>query len=67
MRLIDEVLAGESLGQAFFLEGELERVKIAIVGVRGVQDRFRAVLKARFSPSFSECLVLTKIPVRSRD
>lgn len=45
VRLIDEMLAGESLQQAFFLEEEIESARIAIKGVRGVEDKFRGVLK----------------------
>lgn len=47
MRLIDEMLAGEALHQAFFLESEMERARIAMLGVRGVEDKFRNVLKVR--------------------
>lgn len=54
VRLIDELLAGEALQQAFFLESELERAKIAMLGVRGVEERFKAVCKA--SPFFFDGL-----------
>jgi conserved oligomeric Golgi complex subunit 4 len=45
IRLIDELLGGEALQQAFFLEAELEQAKIAMLGVRGVEERFRGVCK----------------------
>jgi hypothetical protein len=45
VRLIDEVLAGDVLHQAFFLDAEMERAKIAVLGVRGVEDKFRSTLK----------------------
>ena len=48
VRLVDEMLGGEVLQQSFFLETELERAKIAMLGVRGVEDKFRGVLKVRF-------------------
>lgn len=47
VRLVDELLAGEALQQSFFLETELERARIAMLGVRGVEDKFRGVLKVR--------------------
>jgi hypothetical protein len=39
------VLAGDVLHQAFFLDAEMERAKIAVLGLRGVEDKFRSVLK----------------------
>lgn len=43
------MLSGDLLSQAFFLDNELESARIAILGVRGVEDKFRAVLKVRTS------------------
>ncbi|ORY88716.1 COG4 transport protein-domain-containing protein [Leucosporidium creatinivorum] len=56
VRLIDELLAGEALQQAFFLESELERARIAMLGVRGVEERFRAVCKTGLDHLFNQLL-----------
>lgn len=45
VRLIDETLAAEQLENAFFRSKERERARIALVHVRGVEDKFRSVLK----------------------
>ncbi|KAL8286854.1 hypothetical protein RQP46_003860 [Phenoliferia psychrophenolica] len=56
VRLVDELLAGEALHQAFFLASETERARIAIVGVRGVEDKCRGVLKAGLDHLFNQLL-----------
>ncbi|KAK4050105.1 Golgi transport complex subunit 4 [Microbotryomycetes sp. JL201] len=56
VRLVDELLAGETLQDAFFLEAELERAKIAILQVRSTEDKFRSVLKAGLDHLFNQLL-----------
>ncbi|KAM0754435.1 COG4-domain-containing protein [Meredithblackwellia eburnea MCA 4105] len=56
VRLVEEILGGEALLQAFFVEDELERARIAIVGVRGVEDKFRGVLKSGLDHLFNQLL-----------
>lgn len=48
MRLVEEILGGEVLEQAFFLGSELERARLAVIGLRGGEEKFRSVLKVRF-------------------
>lgn len=47
VRLIDELLAGPTVEQGFFLPTEIERARIAVMSVRSIEERFRAVLKVR--------------------
>ncbi|KAK4703766.1 conserved oligomeric Golgi complex subunit 4, partial [Phenoliferia sp. Uapishka_3] len=56
VRLVEEILSGEALNEAFFLGAELERARIAIVGVRGVEDKFRGVLKSALDHLFNQLL-----------
>ncbi|KAM0788201.1 hypothetical protein ACM66B_001360 [Microbotryomycetes sp. NB124-2] len=56
VRLVDEVLAGETLQDAFFLETELERAKIGILQVKSTEDKFRGVLKAGLDHLFNQLL-----------
>ena len=56
MRLVDELLVGEALHQAFFLGAEAERARIAVVSVRGAEDRFRGALKAGLDHLFNQLL-----------
>ena len=53
VRLIDDMLAGEALHQAFFIDAEMERARIAVLGVRGAEDKFRGVLKVRRCTCYS--------------
>ncbi|KAK4058322.1 Golgi transport complex subunit 4 [Microbotryomycetes sp. JL221] len=56
VRLVEEVLAGETLQDAFFLEPELERAKIAVLQLRGTEDKFRSVLKVGLDHLFNQLL-----------
>lgn len=47
VRLVDEVLAGQALDEAFFLPSEIDRARIALLSIRSVDERFRSVLKVR--------------------
>lgn len=56
MRLFDELIAGEALSSSFFLEGETERARMAMYGVRGLEDKFRSVLKSGLDRLFLQLL-----------
>ncbi|KAI5479668.1 hypothetical protein MNV49_003178 [Pseudohyphozyma bogoriensis] len=56
VRLMDEMLSGDALNQTFFVESELERARIALVGVKGVEDKFRSVLKSGLDHLFNQLL-----------
>jgi len=64
-RLIDELLAGEAVSSAFFLEGETERARLALYGVRGLEDKFRSVLKSGLDHLFNQLLRPRLRPVLS--
>lgn len=61
VRLIDELLANDALPQSFFLEGELDRTRIAFVGLRGAEDKFRGIVKVSSFGDSSHMAVILKL------
>lgn len=53
VRLVDELLAGQTLDEAFFLPTEIDRSRIALLSIRSIEERFRSVLKVGTLVSFA--------------
>jgi hypothetical protein len=49
--MVDELLTAETLDNNFFQDRERERARIAMVHVRGTEDKFKTVLKVSGMPS----------------
>lgn len=54
VRLVDELMAGEALHQAFFIDIELEEARTAMKTVRSLEDKFRGVLKSGLDQLFNQ-------------
>ncbi|KDE05958.1 hypothetical protein MVLG_03644 [Microbotryum lychnidis-dioicae p1A1 Lamole] len=54
LRMIDEMLAGEALQSSFFVEAELERAKVAFLGVRSLEERFKSILRSGLDTLFNQ-------------
>lgn len=54
MRLIDEVLQGETFNQGFFLPAEVDRARISILGIRSSESHFRNTLKTSLDHLFNQ-------------
>ncbi|SCV74096.1 BQ2448_6528 [Microbotryum intermedium] len=67
LRMIDEMLAGEAFESSFFVEAELERAKVAFLGVRSLDERFKGVLRVRSQSSLQRQATLQLTPSFSSD